>query len=120
MAEHAHRSNRPLGWVMFGTGGFLVAFFFPIHIFLTGIVQPLGFVASPNRHWMLGLLENPATRVYLGILLIFAFWHAGYRLRDTICDAFGLRPLDNVIMFICYVGAAAGTIATIWLLVTVP
>jgi fumarate reductase subunit D len=120
MAEHAHRSNRPLGWVMFGAGGFLVAFFFPIHILLTGIVQPLGFVATPDRRWMLNLLEYPLTRIYLGGLLVFAFWHAAYRLRDTICDALGVRALDDVIMFACYLGATVGTLATIWLLIMVP
>src|SRR5579871_913460 len=120
MAAHARRSNRPLGWVMFGTGGFLVAFFFPIHILLTGVLQPLGWVPTPDQHHMLTLLENPITRIYLAILLIFAFWHAGYRLRDTICDAFGVRALDFPIMLVCFIGAAAGTVATLWMLLTVP
>jgi fumarate reductase subunit D len=116
----AQRSNRPLAWILFGTGGFLVAFFFPIHIALTGILQPLGFVPSPDRQSMLTLLEHPITRLYLAVLLIFAFWHAGYRLRDTICDAFGVRSIDTVVMALCYGGATVATIATLWLLVCVP
>jgi fumarate reductase subunit D len=116
----AHRSHRPLAWLMFGTGGFLVAFFFPIHIVLTGLAQPLGLVPTPSRASMLTLLEHPLTRLYLAILLIFAFWHAAYRLRDTICDAFDMRQLDVVVVSICYAGAAIGTIATIVLLIHVP
>ena len=117
---HAHRSHRPLAWVMFGTGGFLVAFFFPIHILLTGILQPLGFVPTPDRQSMLKLLEQPLTRIYLAVLLIFAIWHAAYRLRDTICDVFGVRPLDKIVMALCYFGATAVTIAIVTVLVTVP
>lgn len=117
---HAHRSHRPLFWVLFGTGGFFVAFFFPIHILLSGILQPLGFVPSPDRHSMLTLLENPLTRIYLGALLTFAIWHAAYRIRDTLCDVFGIRPLDQVVMWVCYLGASAVTIAIGSLLICVP
>jgi fumarate reductase subunit D len=119
MAPHS-RSHRPLAWVLFGTGGFFVAFFFPIHILLTGLLQPLGFAPSPERQSMLTLLENPLTRFYLAALLIFAIWHAGYRLRDTICDLFAIRPLDKVVMGLCYISAAAVSIAVIALLVCVP
>jgi len=116
----AHRSNRPLAWLLFGTGGFLVAFFFPIHIFLTGFAEPLGLVPTPSRASMLTLLEHPLTRLYLAALLIFAFWHAAYRLRDLICDALDLRRLDTVVVSLCYAGATLGTLATLWLLVCVP
>ncbi|MGH7840676.1 MAG: fumarate reductase subunit FrdD [Candidatus Binataceae bacterium] len=116
----ARRSNRPLAWLLFGTGGFLVAFFFPIHIFLTGFAEPLGLVATPSRASMLTLLEHPLTRLYLAVLLIFAFWHAAYRLRDTICDALDVRRLDVVVVSLCYAGATVGTIATIVLLACVP
>ncbi len=115
----AHRSHRPLAWLLFGTGGFLVAFFFPIHILLT-ILQPLGLVPDPGQASMLELLRNPLTRLYLAVLLIAAFWHAAYRLRDTICDAFGVRQIDVLIVSLCYAGATIASIATIVLLVRVP
>jgi fumarate reductase subunit D len=116
----AHRSNRPLAWLTFGTGGFLVAFFFPIHILLTGFLVPLGLVPDPGRASMLHLLEHPLTQIYLAVLLIFAFWHAAYRLRDLICDMLDIRQLDTVVMALCYSAAAVGSIATIVLLVQVP
>ena len=104
----------------FGIGGFLVAFFFPVHIFLFGIALPLGWFRTPSYPSALHLLHAPATRIYLGILLIFAFFHAGYRIRDTICDAFDVRSLDTVIMALCFGAALAGSLYTIALLASVP
>jgi fumarate reductase subunit D len=116
----SHRSNRPIAWMAFGIGGFLVAFFFPVHIFLFGIAQPLGLVRDPGYQSMLDLVHAPLTRLYLAVLLIFAFWHAAYRLRDTICDAAAMRQLDIVVAAVCYGGAIAGTIATVVMLLRVP
>ena len=116
----AHKSHRPLAWLLFGTGGFLVAFFFPIHILLTGFLQPLGVLPDPGQASMLALLESPLTRIYLAVLLICAFWHAAYRLRDTICDAFDVRQIDVLIVSLCYAGATIASIATLFLLVHVP
>jgi fumarate reductase subunit D len=114
------RSNRPLPWLLFGIGGFLTAFFFPIHIFLYGIALPLGWLPDPGYRSTLELVHLPLTRIYLGVLLILAFWHAFYRIRDTICDAFDVRPLDVPIAAVCYAGAITGTIATVVILILVP
>lgn len=115
-----HRSHRPLAWMAFGIGGFLVAFFFPVHIFLFGMALPLRWFSTPGYLSALHLLHAPATRIYLGILLIFAFFHAAYRVRDTICDAFDVRSLDVVILALCFGAAIAGSIYTIVLLGSVP
>jgi fumarate reductase subunit D len=114
------RSHRPLVWLLFGTGGFLVAFFFPIHILLSGLLQPLGVLPDPGQARLLALLRHPITRIYLGVLLVFAFWHAAYRLRDTICDALSVRQIDLVIVWSCYAAATVATVATVVLLVDVP
>lgn len=119
MTAHS-RSHRPLAWLLFGTGGFLVAFFFPIHILLSGLLQPLGVLPDPGQASLLALLRNPLTRLYLGVLLIFAFWHAAYRLRDTICDALAMRQVDLIVVWLCYGAAAAATVATVALLLCVP
>jgi fumarate reductase subunit D len=104
----------------FGIGGFLVAFFFPVHIFLFGMALPFKWFNTPDYVSALHLLHAPATRIYLGILLIFAFFHAGYRIRDTLCDAFDVRSLDRIILAACFGAALAGSIYTIALLASVP
>ena len=116
----AHRSNRPLPWMVFGIGGFLVAFFFPVHIFVYGIALPLGWLPSPSYQSTLALVRSPITRIYLGILLVLAFWHAGYRIRDTLCDALAMRHADTLVAATCFAFALAGTIVTVVALCAVP
>ncbi|GEM_PF-1933414 len=115
-----NRSNRPLPWMVFGVGGFLVAFFFPVHIFIYGIALPLGWLPTPSYRSTLELVHYPITRIYLGILLVMAFWHAAYRLRDTVCDAFAMRQVDTIVAAACFAFALAGSIATIVALWAVP
>jgi len=100
----------------FGIGGFLVAFCFPVHILLTGFLVPLGLLPDPGRESMLHLLNQPLTRIYLAFLLIFAFWHAAYRLRDLLCDMFGVRRVDVLVAAACYGAAIVGSVAVIFLL----
>jgi fumarate reductase subunit D len=116
----AHRSHRPLPWMVFGIGGFLVAFFFPVQIFVYGIALPLGWLPEPSYRSTLALVESPITRIYLGILLILAFWHASYRIRDTVCDAFAMRHVDTIVAAGCFAFALAGTVATVIALCAVP
>ena len=116
----AHRSNRPLPWMVFGIGGFLVAFLFPVHIFLYGIAFPLGWLSQPSYQSTVALVHSPITRIYLGILLTFAFWHAGYRIRDTICDAFAMRRVDTIVAALCFAFALAGTVVTVIVLCLFP
>jgi fumarate reductase subunit D len=116
----APRSNRPLAWMVFGLGGFLVAFFFPVHIFVYAIALPLGWLPAPDYQSTVALVHSPITRIYLGILLILAFWHAGYRIRDTLCDALAMRRVDTIVAATCFAFAVAGTIATIVALCYVP
>ncbi|HKV54477.1 MAG TPA: fumarate reductase subunit FrdD [Candidatus Binataceae bacterium] len=116
----SHRSNRPLAWMLFGIGGFLVAFFFPVHIALYGIVMPAGLLRWPSYHSTLALVHHPLTRIYLGFMLVFAFWHAGYRIRDTVCDAFAMRHVDILVAAICFAFATVGTVLTIATLCYLP
>ncbi|MGH7905204.1 MAG: fumarate reductase subunit FrdD [Candidatus Binataceae bacterium] len=114
------RSNESLPWFLFGAGGFIVAFFLPVHIFLFGIAIPLGWVASPGQHSLLLLIENPVTQIYLGVLCIFGFLHAGHRLRSTSIDSFRAKHLEYALGFVFYGAAIAASIITIILLVTIP
>jgi fumarate reductase subunit D len=116
----ANRSNRPLGWLVFGAGGFLVAFMLPIQVFLYGIAIPLGLIRDPGYQGTLELLQHPLTKLYLFILVSLAFFHAAYRIKDTIADTLWMRQLDTVLAYLCYGGALAGTIAAIVVLWNAP
>jgi|SRR5215469_12949246 succinate dehydrogenase subunit D len=115
-----HRSNRPLGWLAFGTGGFIIAFLLPIQIFLYGIAIPLGFVPDPGYQSTLDLLRQPFTRIYLFVLITLAFFHAAYRAKDTLVDVLDIRKIEIVVAYLCYGGAIVGSIAALWLLYWVP
>ena len=106
--------------MVFGIGGFLVAFLFPIHIFIYGIALPLGWLPAPDYQSTLALVHSPITRIYLGILLVFAFWHASYRFRDALCDALAMRRADTVVAALSFAFALAGSILTIVLLCVIP
>jgi fumarate reductase subunit D len=116
----AHRSNRPLGWLAFGTGGFLIAFLLPIQVFLYGIAIPLGLIADPGYQSTLDLLRQPLTRIYLFVLISFALFHAAYRAKDTLVDILDVRKIEIVFAYLCYGGAIVGTVAALWLLYWVP
>ena len=116
----AHRSNRPLGWLAFGTGGFLVAFLLPIQVFLYGIAIPLGLIPDPGYKGTLELLQQPLTKLYLFFLVSLAFFHAAYRIKDTLADMLWMRQMDTALAYLCYGGAIAGTIAAIAVLWNVP
>jgi fumarate reductase subunit D len=106
--------------MVFGIGGFLVAFLFPVHIFIYGMALPLGWLPSPSYKSTLALAHSPITRIYLGILLVFAFWHAAYRFRDALCDALSMRHADTVVAALSFAFALAGTIITIVILCAIP
>jgi fumarate reductase subunit D len=116
----ARRSNEPIVWFLFGTGGFFAAFFLPVHVFLYGIAFPTELVSDPGYARTLALLKHPLTRLYLLVLLMFCFFHAAHRMRLTLSDVLNMRHLNTILAFVCYGGAIAGTVCTIWLLAVVP
>ena len=116
----AKRSNEPIVWFLFGTGGFLAAYFLPVHVLFYGILFPFGLLPDPGYAKTLALLAHPLTRIYLFVLLTFCFFHAAHRMRLTLSDVLNMRHLNTILAFLCYGGAIAGTICTIWLLAVVP
>ncbi|HTT77183.1 MAG TPA: fumarate reductase subunit FrdD [Candidatus Binataceae bacterium] len=116
----AKRSNEPIVWFLFGLGGFFAAFFLPVHVLFYGLLFPFKALPDPGYGPTLALLRYPLTRIYLGLLLTFCFFHAAHRIRLTLSDVFDMRHLNVVLAFLCYGSAIAGTIILIWQLVVVP
>jgi fumarate reductase subunit D len=114
------RSSESLPWALFGAGGFVVAFLFPVHIFLFGIAMPLGWTDSPGYNWMSTLLHNPITRIYLFVFCALALLHAAHRLRFTLVDMLRVKHLESGLGVLAYGAAIVGIIVTIVLLVSAP
>jgi fumarate reductase subunit D len=116
----ARRSAESLPWSLFGAGGFVVAFLFPVHIFLFGLAIPLGLVSAPSHAAILALLHNPLTRIYLFGFCALGLLHAAHRLRFTVSDMLRLKHLDTLLGVLAYGAALVGIAITIALLVAIP
>ena len=110
----------PLLWVLFSAGGVLAALLIPVLLLLFGVAVPLGWLAPPSYGHLLAVLGHPVTRVTLFLLCTLALFHWAHRFRYTLYDGLQIKHLNEVINFLCYGGAVAGTAAAGYLLWQVP
>ena len=111
------RDFTPFWWTLFGAGGTVAALLFPIHVFLTGLAFPLGWLAEPSYESLHTLVTHPITRVYLFAFISLPLFHWAHRFRYTIYDLFQVKHLTGLIALLCYGAAFVGTIAaayTLW------
>jgi len=112
------RSNDPFWWALFAAGGAVAAFLVPVHIALTGIAGPAGWVREPfEYHRVLALVSHPISRLYLFVLIALPLFHWAHRFRFALFDL-GVKGGRGVVAAACYGTAVAGTILTAILLVT--
>ena len=107
----------PFWWLLFGAGGMVAALLFPVHIFLTGLAFPLGWLAAPSYESLHALVTHPVTRLYLFVFISLPLFHWAHRFRYAIYDLFQVKHLTGRIAFLCYATAIVGTIAaayTLW------
>lgn len=116
----AKRSNEPAVWMLFGIGGFLVAFLLPVQIFLYGIAFPLKWLPDPGYAGTLSLAGDVLTRIYLVVLVFFALFHAAHRIRLTMGDVLQMRHLNTALGVLLYGAALAGSIITLVLAIRLP
>src|SRR5437870_9282625 len=69
------RSITPFLWLLFSAGGTVAALLFPVHILLTGLAVPLGWVNAPSYESVLGLVRNPVARLYLFVFVSLPLFH---------------------------------------------
>ena len=125
MSEEAPHRQRPalahlFFWFMFSQGGVITALFLPVHVLVQGILGPLGLVKVVDRHYdtYANVLGNPLVKLYLLVLIAFAFFHFAHRLRYLLAD-FGVDAAKSVpAQVIFYGGAVLVTLLTIWVLLT--
>ena len=112
------RDITPFWWALFGAGGTISALLFPIHIFLTGLAFPLGWVDGPSYESLHRLVAHPLTRLYLFVFISLPLFHWAHRFRYTLYDLFQVKHgLTQIIAVLCYSSALAGTLTaayTLW------
>jgi fumarate reductase subunit D len=114
------RPITPLLWFLFSAGGTLAALLFPVHLFLTGLAFPLGWLEAPSYAALLGLLKQPLTRLYLFVLIALPLFHWAHRFRYTLYDGLQLKHLTELIAVLCYGTALAGSAMAAYTLWRIP
>jgi fumarate reductase subunit D len=110
----------PLLWLLFSAGGTVAALFIPIHLFLTGLAFPLGWLEAPSYESVLGLMGRSPVRLYLFVIIALPLFHWAHRFRYTLYDGLQLKHLTMLIAVLCYGAAVLGTAVTAYLLWTIP
>lgn len=104
------RSNDPFWWALFSAGGVVAAFLVPVHIALTGIAAPAGWVRQSFEYQrVLALVSHPVNRLYLFVLISLPLFHWAHRFRFVLVDL-GLRGGRGLVAVACYGSAIAGAI----------
>jgi len=99
----------PFLWILFSVGGTIAAFLFPVHLFLTGLAFPLGWLDAPGYEALRGLVQHPVVRLYLFIVISLPLFHWAHRFRYTLYDGLQLYHLTALIAAFCYGAALVGT-----------
>ena len=110
----------PFLWTLFSAGGTVGALLFPIHLFLTGLAFPLGWLDAPSRESLQDLVRHPLARLYLFVLISLPLFHWAHRFRYTLYDGLSLKHLTPLIVVVCYGGALLGTAMVVYTLWNLP
>ena len=100
----------PVRWLLFSAGGMLAALLIPGLLLLFGIAFPLGWLDPPDHAHLLAVLRHPLTRLALLGLCVLALFHWAQRFRYTVFDGLQLKRHSDVINFLCYGVATAGSL----------
>lgn len=110
----------PFLWLLFSAGGTVAAFLFPVHVLLTGLAFPLGWLDPPGYSSVVGWLKHPFIRLYFFVLISLPLFHWAHRFRYTLYDGLQLKHLTELIAVLCYGGALVGTAVAAYTLWSIP
>jgi fumarate reductase subunit D len=123
MSEHARKRpalDHLFFWFMFANGGVITALLVPVHVLIQGILGPLGVVNVVDQHYdtWIRVLGNPLVKLYLLVLILFAFFHFAHRIRYFLMDlgVHAAKSLPAQVVF--YGGAVVVTLVAAWILLT--
>ena len=107
-------------WFLFANGGVITAVLLPVHVLIQGVLGPLRIVPSVDQHYdtWVRVLGNPLVKLYLLVLIMFAFFHFAHRTRYLLMDlgVHAAKTLPAQAVF--YGGAVVVTLITAWILLT--
>ena len=107
----------PFMWILFSVGGTIAAFLFPVHLFLSGLAFPLGWLNAPSYDAARIFVQHPVTRLYLFVIISLPLFHWAHRFRYTLYDGLQLYHLTVFIAVLCYgaaLGGSAVAVYTLW------
>ena len=110
------RSITPLLWLLFSAGGTVAALLFPVHVLLTGLAVPFGWLEAPSYESVRSLIRNPVARLYLFVFISLPLFHWAHRFRYTLYDGLQLKHLTKLIAVLCYGTAILATATAAYLL----
>lgn len=110
----------PLLWFLFSAGGTAAALLFPVHLFLTGLAFPLGWLDPPSYPFAMRLMSHTLVRLYFWFLISLPLFHWAHRFRYTLYDGLQIKHLTLLIVTLCYGSALAGTVLAAYTLWTMP
>lgn len=113
--------SEPLFWSLFSAGGIVAAFLYPVHIAILGIAFAAGWLPDKALSYerIVGLVHNPLTKIYLGVLVALPLYHWAHRFRFTLHHELGIHGGKRLIATACYGAAIAGSALTILALVRI-
>ncbi len=114
------RPITPLLWLLFSAGGTVAALLFPVHLFVTGLAVPMGWLEAPGYESLSALLRHPVTRLYVFVLIALPLFHWAHRFRYTLYDGLQVKHLTALIVVLCYGTALVVTALAAYALWNVP
>jgi len=112
------RPLTPFLWTLFSAGGTVAALLYPVHLFLTALAIPMGWVRDPGYGGLHALAVHPLARLYLFVLVSLPLFHWAHRFRYTLYDGLQLKHLTALIAVLCYGTALMGSVAAGYTLLT--
>ena len=113
------RSNAPIFWALFGGGGTLSSLFGPALILVTGLLVPLGLLATGTMSYarMLAFSQNIVGKAFLFAVIMLFAWHAVHRIYKSLHDV-GIPP-GTAAKLVCYGSAMLITVVAGWSLLRI-